>query len=293
VTAARGWALLTALGLSSAALGHFTLQAPASWMSQGAAGAPEKAPPCGNEGGGTASGTVTTYHPGDTVTVTVNEDIFHPGHYRVGLIPDDVNIIVPEPAVTVNGSDPCGSAAIESPAVFPVLADDLFDHTTAFTTPQTTTVTLPNDFTCKSCVLQVIEFMSQHPLNIPGGCFYHHCANVTIVLPDGGFLDSGFPMPDAGNPDAGPPDAGTPDSGNQGVDSRMPGTDSGSPGTDSGTPASDSGTGGPSPDAGLGGSATGGCSCSGGVAAIELAALLAALLAMRGLRRPQPGRARR
>jgi MYXO-CTERM domain-containing protein len=35
--------------------------------------------------------------------------------------------------------------------------------------------------TCASnCVLQVAEFMSDHGLNNPGGCFYHHCANITI-----------------------------------------------------------------------------------------------------------------
>jgi len=33
---------------------------------------------------------------------------------------------------------------------------------------------------CANCALQVIEFMSNHPLNVPGGCFYHHCANVAI-----------------------------------------------------------------------------------------------------------------
>jgi hypothetical protein len=34
--------------------------------------------------------------------------------------------------------------------------------------------------TCANCTLQVIEFMSNHPLNAPGGRFYHYCATVAI-----------------------------------------------------------------------------------------------------------------
>jgi MYXO-CTERM domain-containing protein len=32
--------------------------------------------------------------------------------------------------------------------------------------------------------LQVAQFMSDHALNNPGGCFYHHCATISI-LPGG------------------------------------------------------------------------------------------------------------
>ena len=34
----------------------------------------------------------------------------------------------------------------------------------------------------------LIEFMSDHPLNNPGGCFYHHCADISI---SGGPSDGG------------------------------------------------------------------------------------------------------
>jgi uncharacterized protein (TIGR03382 family) len=47
-------------------------------------------------------------------------------------------------------------------------------------------VTLPADKTCTNCTLQVLEFMSNHGLNMPGGCYYHHCATINIVAPDGG-----------------------------------------------------------------------------------------------------------
>jgi hypothetical protein len=83
---------------------------------------------------------------------------------------------------------PCGSAPIEDPPVFPVLGDGLLVHTSPFPGPQTFTVKLPPNVTCQHCTLQVIEFMSDHPLNNPGGCFYHHCADieVTAVEVDGG-----------------------------------------------------------------------------------------------------------
>jgi hypothetical protein len=181
---------LVALGVlilaPTPARAHFVMMAPASWMSQDALGMPQKLGPCGDEGGGTPTGIVTAYHPGDTVTITVNEVVFHPGHYRIALATDP-SMLPAEPPVTAD-STPCGSAPIESPAAYPVLADGVFLHTSAFTSPQTVQVRLPTDVTCTNCTLQVIEFMSDHGLNMPGGCFYHHCANIAISgdVSDGG-----------------------------------------------------------------------------------------------------------
>ena len=78
---------------------------------------------------------------------------------------------------------PCGSVPIDPHPTYPVLADGVFVHTTAFTKPQTIEVTLPAGVTCDKCTLQVIEFMGDHPLNVPGGCFYHHCADLSIQPP--------------------------------------------------------------------------------------------------------------
>ena len=77
--------------------------------------------------------------------------------------------------------------------VLPVLADNMLAHTTPFSGPQSFQVTLPARMTCAHCTLQVIEFMSNHPLNAPGGCFYHHCANVAISVTgaDGGGAKGG------------------------------------------------------------------------------------------------------
>lgn len=186
---------------------HFVLVAPESWRTQNALGLPEKLGPCGDESGGTDTGIVTAFQTGQTITVTIDEKIFHPGHYRIALAVNDRSELPPEPPVTA-GSTPCGSVPIENPPVFPVLADGVFQHTSPFTAPRSIQITLPDNVTCAHCTLQVIEFMSNHALNNPGGCFYHHCADISISdVP----IEAG---PDAG---AGGADAGTTPDGGSGV----------------------------------------------------------------------------
>jgi len=164
---------------------HFILQAPANWADQDTSGSPQKSPPCGQADGVTPvpTGIVTAFAPGDSVTVTINETVTHPGHYRVALSTTGQSGLPADPAVTAVGADQCGMAATQNPPVFPVLADGMLDHTAAFSGPQSFTVTLPSDVTCTSnCVLQVIEFMSSHG----APCFYHHCADITIQAGGGG-----------------------------------------------------------------------------------------------------------
>jgi hypothetical protein len=155
---------------------HFVLVKPDSWMSQNVLGDPQKLGPCGTEGGGTPTGKVTAFRPGETIEVTVDEKIFHPGHYRVALAVDDRSELPPPPVITAVGPDPCGSAEIQDTPTFPILADNVLPHTQPFEEPQTFTVTLPTDVTCSRCTLQVIEYMSNH--GVP--CFYYHCADISI-----------------------------------------------------------------------------------------------------------------
>jgi hypothetical protein len=170
--------LVGAVGVFAPVLAHahFVLVTPDAWMSQDVLGFPEKLGPCGDEGGGTPTGKVTVFHPGQTIAVTINEVVTHPGHYRVALAVNDRSDLPPEPLVTPTGNDPCASAAIQSPPTFPILADNVLPHTQAFGAPQTFTVTLPTNVTCAKCTLQVLEFMSNH--STP--CFYHHCADISI-----------------------------------------------------------------------------------------------------------------
>jgi hypothetical protein len=157
---------------------HFVLESPASWSTQDVLGSPQKIPPCGSSGA-EATGEVTALQAGQTITVTVNETVFHPGHYRIALAVHDRSELPPEPEVTP-GSTPCGSVEIQNPPVFPVLADGVFAHTQPFSGPQSIQITLPEGVTCDHCTLQIIEFMGEHGLNNPGGCFYHHCSDLSI-----------------------------------------------------------------------------------------------------------------
>jgi hypothetical protein len=201
--------------VATPASAHFDLMTPASWsVDDPTSGMPEKLGPCGNEGTPVRAlddaglPIITAYQEGGMITVTILEVVFHPGHYRISLSTDwaDAGDTVqagfpPDPIVTPGATNsgtmvcpggaglknPCGSVPLEQgtmpvavPAVGWVLADDVFEHCDPFNGPQTFKVALPTGVTCKECVLQVLEFMSDHGLNDPGGCFYHHCANLSI-----------------------------------------------------------------------------------------------------------------
>jgi len=187
-----GAAILWTPGRAAA---HFVLKTPANWMVLDSSGGPQKIGPCGNETPGTPSNAVTPYQPGDTVTIQLDEVVFHPGHYRVALAPTQ-NDLPAEPVVTPSASDQCATAAVQMNPTLPILGDNLLVHTAPFAGTQTATVTLPANPPCTNCVLQVLEFMSSHG----APCFYHHCANITIGGSAGG---------DAGNPDAGGSDSGS------------------------------------------------------------------------------------
>jgi hypothetical protein len=178
-----GWGLVvvgaSALTAPGPALAHFALRSPESWRVQDGLGNPQKTGPCGDEGTAATTGIVTPFSPGETITITIDETIHHPGHYRVALAVNDRSEL-PEPPPVTKGETDCGSAPIMTPAVFPVLADGMLEHTSPFSGTQTFQVTLPTDVTCTRCTLQILEFMSEHG----APCFYHHCADISI-LPGG------------------------------------------------------------------------------------------------------------
>ena len=155
---------------------HFKLVKPDAWMSQNGLGDPQKVGPCGNDGFGTPTGKVTAFRPGETIEVTVNETIYHPGHYRVALAINDQSELPAPPPVVPVGNDPCGSTTIDESPEFPILADNVLPHTSPLGGPQTFTVTLPSDVTCERCTLQILEYMSSHAQP----CFYYHCAEISI-----------------------------------------------------------------------------------------------------------------
>jgi hypothetical protein len=184
------------------AYAHFKLNSPASRSEQDGLGGPQKSSPCGlsdvtqGSDDSTPTNIVVGLKAGGTVTVSITETVTHPGHYRVALA-QDMASLPPEPTVTPGTGFACGSVPIDAHPQLPVLADGLFVHTSSFNgMAQTAQVQLPPGMTCSNCVLQVIEFMGDHGLNNPGGCFYHHCSivNITADGPDAG----------VGGDDAGP-----------------------------------------------------------------------------------------
>ncbi|WP_437963416.1 SCE4755 family polysaccharide monooxygenase-like protein [Sorangium sp. So ce260] len=195
------WRAPAAAALAAAALAaidpavahaHFALLEPACYSEQDDLGNPQKSAPCGQADPGMPvepTGEVTTYVQGQTITLKIEEPIFHPGHYRVSIAPDPESL-PPDPEVTP-GSTPCGSTVIETDPKLPLVADGLLVHTTAFTGVQSVEIKLPDDLICDNCTLQVSEFMSNHGINNPGGCFYHHCATVTILPREGEPTGSG------------------------------------------------------------------------------------------------------
>lgn len=288
------------LGISALAVGllwsadagaHFVLQAPAALTEQDGLGNPQKAPKCGDPGGAALTGEVTAYQAGDTITITINETIYHPGHYRVALALTDESELPEAPTVTPAGGDDCAMTEIQDPPVFPVLADGELVHDASFDGPQSFEVTLPDDVECENCILQVIEFMSSHG----APCFYYHCATISIEAAPS--MTSGDTSGSTGDVDpstTGDSGATTSDSsGNNTTDDTANGETSGgsasdtTPDTTTGQGDTDSGTGGgtdssaeDSEDDG------GGCGCTTSAPdGREHGAALLALVGLWGLRR--------
>ena len=179
--------------LSGTAGAHFVLVSPAASLAQNRLGDPQKIAPCGgvsaNPGRGTPanpgvpSGAVTNVKGGTMLPLLVQETIFHPGHYRVALARTAAQL-PPDPVVTTVETERgprSQSAVIQNPPVAPVLLDGIFAHTERPTQNFEAEIPIPN-FTCQNCVLQVIEFMADHPgIGVDGGHSYHHCAILNIT----------------------------------------------------------------------------------------------------------------
>jgi hypothetical protein len=126
---------------------------------------------------------VTNVKGGTDLPLMVQESIFHPGHYRVALARTAAQL-PPDPQVTVKETEKgprSATAVIQNPPVAPVLLDGIFAHTERPTQNFEAMIPIPN-ITCQNCVLQVIEFMADHPgIAVDGGHSYHHCAIVNIT----------------------------------------------------------------------------------------------------------------
>jgi hypothetical protein len=196
--------VIVAAAMSTVANAHFVLVQPAASLVQNRLGDPQKIGPCGgvsaNPGRGTPanpgvpSGAITNVKGGTDLPLMVQESIFHPGHYRIALA-RTMQQLPPDPEVTVTQTEKgtrSQSAVIQNPPVAPVLLDGIFPHTErpAQVATYETMIPIPN-ITCPNCVLQVIEFMADHPgIAVDGGHSYHHCAILNITADPAKPLDA-------------------------------------------------------------------------------------------------------
>ena len=186
-------AVIAIASLSATADAHFVLVSPAASLGQNRLGDPQKIGPCGGVAGnpargtppnpGVPSGAVNSVTGGTSTPLLVQETIFHPGHYRVALARTMAQL-PPDPVVTVVQTERGArsqSAVIQNPVTAPVLLDGIFAHTERPTQNFEAEIPIPN-INCRECVLQVIEFMADHPgIGTDGGHSYHHCAIVNIT----------------------------------------------------------------------------------------------------------------
>jgi hypothetical protein len=130
----------------------------------------------------------------------LQETVYHPGHYRVALAVNHMNELPPDPVAATRDNERNGisvSGEIQNPAQIPVLADGLFAHSTrppagTQLPPWEADIQLPN-INCNACVVQVLQFMTEHAYNNPGGYSYHHCAIVKITADPSKPLSTGWP----------------------------------------------------------------------------------------------------
>ena len=119
----------------------------------------QKQGPCGvtNDTRTTKSDLITTFEPGQMITVEWTETVNHPGHFRIAFSEKGQSF----PEATVEPGKAGGQ----------ILADDIPDDKAGG--KFTHSVTLPN-VSCDTCTLQLIQVMSD------SGDFYFQCADLIL-----------------------------------------------------------------------------------------------------------------
>lgn len=117
-----------------------------------------KAGPCG-AAGSTRGTNISTFLPGQTITVEWDETVDHPGHYRISF-------------------DTSGTDAFPDPVQpddnFPTtLVDQIADKNGGHYTQD---VTFPN-IECDNCTLQLVQVMT---VAVPYNSFYFQCADLVL-----------------------------------------------------------------------------------------------------------------
>ncbi len=123
--------------------------------------------PCGGGADQPRGEVVHSFRPGQTITVTWDEYVDHPGHFRISFDEDGQDDFV----------DPAGFEDVSGNPT--VLMDGIPDRAGGGSYAQE--VTLPA-VSCDRCTLQVVQVMSDKPPYGDGNDLYYQC--VDLVLSD-------------------------------------------------------------------------------------------------------------
>jgi hypothetical protein len=148
--------------LSGTASAHITMTSPAPRTTENKTG------PCG--GSSTRGTNVTTFAPGEKITVEWDETVDHPGHYRIAFDNDGQDVFV-------NPNNPNDNFAF-------TLMEPIADKVGGHYTQQITLPTTP----CSNCTLQLMQIMTTV---VPYNSFYYQCADITIGDGGGSGSDAG------------------------------------------------------------------------------------------------------
>ena len=149
----RAVVLASILGLPALASAHIQLRSPAARTTE------QKAGPCGATGSKRGTN-VTTYQPGQTITLEWDETVDHPGHYRVAIDMDGDDDFINPLRATDNFSF--------------TLMEPIADKAGGKYTQQITLPTTP----CTNCTLQLMQVMT---VTEPYNSFYWQCADIMIA----------------------------------------------------------------------------------------------------------------
>jgi MYXO-CTERM domain-containing protein len=146
---------------------------------------PLKSAPCG-PAASTRGSSMTMLTSGQKLTVSWDETIQHPGHYRIAFDSDGQDF--PDPMSFTDIAMPnkdLGNGVT-------ILLDGIMDKAGAGigNTPYTAEVTLP-DIECTNCTLQLIQVMTDKAPYGNGDDIYHECANLVLKKAGGAAAGSG------------------------------------------------------------------------------------------------------
>lgn len=148
------------LGVVPLAEAHITQTFPAPRT------ASQKQGPCGLTD--SPRGPAQVFEPGETITVTWNETVEHPGHYRIAFDVDGEDFPLP--------NNPDDDFDV-------ILVDQIPDrNVSGADRTYSQEITFP-DIECDNCTLQLIQIMTT---NIPYNSFYFQCSDIQLGAGGGG-----------------------------------------------------------------------------------------------------------